>query len=101
MAKKFKPKRKGLKGFMECDICERTDRKEIFALIPSRFSKRGTQKEKNAKRVCFQCAENLFLNKKYNFSTIWREIFFKALLGVDIKKSGYVAIKQKYMVIHE
>lgn len=99
MAKKFRPKRK--KRFMECDICERTDRKEIIILKPNRFSKHGSQKERNAKRVCFQCAQKLFLDRIYNFGSIWREIFFKTLFAMDIKKSGFVAFKQKYMVIHE
>lgn len=101
MVRYFKPKKESLKGFMECDICERTDRKEIITLKPNRFSEKGTLKERNAKRVCFFCAQNLFLNRIYNFGNVWREIFFKALISANIKKAGYVALKQKYMVIHK
>lgn len=97
MAKKFVPKLERNKKFMECDICERYDCKDILVLKPNGFSKKATPLERNAKRVCWRCAENLFFKKKYNFSHIWRLIFFRNSFNSWTLETE----KEKYMVIHE
>ena len=83
--------------FMQCDICERCDCKHILILNPKRFSEKNLKK---AKRVCWNCAGRLFLERKYNFCLFWREAFYDALVG-RIPGPSLESTKAKYMVIHE
>jgi len=105
MAKKFKPKKE--KRFMECDICERFDFQFIINLKEACFSSRGSQKERNARRVCFYCGLYLFKEKIYNFSYVWRETFFEQLkrVGFNTSRKGTPSAnefrREKYMVIHK
>lgn len=102
MVKKFKPKLE--KCFMECDICEGYNFRLIINLKEACFSSRGTQKERNARRVCFYCGFYLFRKGIYNFSLTWRETFFDSLKrsgSLDKRANSYAFNREKYMVIHK
>lgn len=78
---------------MKCDICQLSHFNEVFILRKERFSKRATRGEAKARRVCWGCAGWLFSNRKYNFGTSWRNLFF---FQRHVKEKN----REKYMVIH-
>jgi hypothetical protein len=78
---------------MICDICYSWGNNSVLILKSNRFSKYASKREAKARRVCWSCAKRLFSQKKYNFGSHWRELFFQ---DSRIQSKN----KEKYMVIH-
>lgn len=78
---------------MICDICKSWGNNSVLVLKSNKFSRFANHREIKARRVCWSCAKRLFSQKKYNFGTHWRNLFYQ---DSRIQPKN----KEKYMVIH-
>lgn len=86
-------KKKWKKGIMDCDLCNARDLNEVLILRKEKFSRFCSKKIRDARRICWGCARELFRKKLYNWGHNWRMVF---LDQSQIQERN----KYKYMVIH-
>ena len=86
-------KKKRKKGIMDCDLCNAKDLHEVLILRKAKFSRLCSKSIRKARRICWECARELFRKNLYNWGYNWRMVFLDCSQIMDKNKP-------KYMVIH-